>query len=58
MEMKTFEFLITESFVTKFDIEANTKKEAEKIYEKNGYDEKNIKRDCVEIEIQSIKDIT
>tara|TARA_R110000764_G_C10790116_1_gene357461 strand:+ start:52 stop:222 length:171 start_codon:yes stop_codon:yes gene_type:complete len=56
--MKTFEFLITESFVTKFDIEANTKKEAEKIYEKNGYDEKNIKRDCVEIEIQSIKDIT
>jgi len=29
--MKTFEFLISESFATSFDIEANTKEEAEDI---------------------------
>ena len=28
IEMKTFEFLISESFATSFDIEANTKEEA------------------------------
>jgi len=55
--MKTFEFLISESFATSFDIEANTKEEAEKIFRRNGYDEKNIRRECIDWQIETVEEI-
>ena len=55
--MKTFEFLLSESFATSFDIEANTQEEAEEIFRRNGYDEKNIRRECTDWQIETIEEI-
>ena len=54
--MKTFEFLISESFATTFDIEANTKEEAEEIFKRKGYDEDDIRRECIEWFIESVEE--
>jgi len=54
--MKTFEFLISESFATTFDIEANTKEEAEEIFRRKGYDEDDIRRECIEWFIESVEE--
>ena len=54
--MKTFEFLISESFATSFDIEANTKEEAEEIFRRNGYDEKKIRRECTSWQIEEVEE--
>ena len=54
--MKTFEFLISESFATTFDIEANTKEEAEEIFRCKGYDEDDIRRECIEWFIESVEE--
>ena len=54
--MKTFEFLISESFATSFDIEANTKEEAEEIFRRKGYDEKDIRRECTDWFIESVEE--
>ena len=55
--MKTFEFLLSESFATSFDIEANTQEEAEEIFRRNGYDEKNIRRECTDWQIETVEEI-
>ena len=57
MKKKTFEFLLSESFATTFDIEANTKEEAEEIFRRKGYDENNIRRECTDWQIETIEEI-
>ena len=54
--MKTFEFLISEVFATSFDIEAETKEKAIKKFQRNGYDEKNIRRECTYWQIEEVEE--
>ena len=54
--MKTFEFLISESFATSFDIEAETKEKAIEKFKQLGYDEKNIRRECTFWQIEEVEE--
>jgi len=55
--MKTFEFIISENFATSFNIKANTEGEAREKFEQNGYDEKNIKRECTYCTIEGVEEV-
>ena len=54
--MKTFEFLISESFATSFDIEAETKEKAVEKFKQFGYDEDNIRRECTFSQIEEVEE--
>ena len=54
--MKTFEFLISEVFATSFDIEAETEEKAIEKLKQSGYDVKNIRRERIDWQIETIED--
>jgi len=56
MKKKTFEFLISESCATKFDIVAETEKEAREKFLEFGLP-KDIDREFIDYQIESIEEI-
>ena len=54
--MKTFEFLISESCSTKFDIEAETEEQAKKIFEEKGLPD-DIDREFNFCQVESVEEI-
>ena len=56
IEMKTFEFLISESCATKFDIEAETEEQAKKIFEEKGLPD-DIDREFNFCQVESVEEI-
>ena len=59
MKKKTFEFLISESCATKFDIVVETEKEAREKFLEFGLpmDHKDIDREFIDYQIESIEEI-
>ena len=59
--MKTFEFLISESFGTRFTIKAETEKKAKKYFLSHGYDEKSdeqdVNRELIDCQLESIEEV-
>ena len=55
--MKYFKITRQISMGQTFDIEANTKEEAEEIFRRKGYDEKDIRRECTDWQIETIEEI-
>ncbi len=55
--MKTFEFLISEVFATSFDIEAETEEKAIEKLKQSGYDEKNIRKERVDWQLETVEEI-
>ena len=53
--MKTFEFLISESFATTFDIEAETEEQAKEIFLTKGLPD-DIDREILEYQIETIEE--
>ena len=53
--MKTFEFLISESCATKFDIEAETEEQAKEIFEEEGLPD-DIDREFYFCQLESIEE--
>tara|TARA_R110000787_G_scaffold79094_1_gene172982 strand:+ start:1532 stop:1714 length:183 start_codon:yes stop_codon:yes gene_type:complete len=56
IEMKTFEFLISEGCATKFDIEAETEEQAKKIFEEKGLPD-DIDREFNFCQVESVEEI-
>jgi|TARA_Y100000296_G_scaffold80320_1_gene105558 hypothetical protein len=54
--MKTFEFLISESCATKFDIVAKTEEQAREIFLKKGLPD-DIDREFIDYQIETIEEI-
>ena len=55
-KMKTFEFLISESCATKFDIEAETEEQAKEIFEREGLPS-DINREFYMQQVESVEEI-
>ena len=58
--MKTFEFLISESFGTRFTIKAETEEKAKEYFLSHGYDEKSdeqdVNRELVDWQLETIEE--
>tara|TARA_R100000008_G_scaffold49162_1_gene29303 strand:+ start:397 stop:579 length:183 start_codon:yes stop_codon:yes gene_type:complete len=55
IEMKTFEFLISESCSTKFDIKAETEKQAREIFLAKGLPD-DTDREFIDYQIESVEE--